>query len=92
MLIIRKEQMNSLKQLPSKAFEDSMVEHVREFFPNHYRVAGEPAVREVIKYGIVQTQKYDFTSERNVCLYITVMFMLGSNFDSDIFFPNKFGH
>ncbi|MEA1932862.1 MAG: hypothetical protein U9N60_00265 [Thermodesulfobacteriota bacterium] len=79
--------MDSLKQIPAKAFENSMVEHIREFFPNHYRVAGKPVVGEVIKYGIMQAKKYDFTSERNVCLYITVMFMLGSNFDSDILFP-----
>jgi hypothetical protein len=64
-----------------------MVEHVKEFFPNHYRIAGEPIVRNVIQYGIERSQMYDFTTERNMCLYITVMFMLGSNFDTDFFFP-----
>ena len=69
-----------------KRFEDNMVEHVKEFFPNHYRIAGEPVVRNVIQYGIERSQIYDFTTERNMCLYITVMFMLGSNFDTDFFF------
>ena len=70
-----------------KRFEDDMVEHVKEFFPNHYRIAGEPVIRNVIQYGIERSQIYDFTTERNMCLYITVMFMLGSNFDTDFFFP-----
>ena len=87
MLKIRKEQMTTFRTAAFRRFEDDMVEHVKEFFPNHYRIAGEPIVRNVIQYGIERSQIYDFTTERNMCLYITVMFMLGSNFDTDLFFP-----
>jgi len=87
MLHIRKEQMTTFRTAAFRRFEDDMVEHVKEFFPNHYRIAGEPIVRNVIQYGIERSQMYDFTTERNMCLYITVMFMLGSNFDTDFFFP-----
>lgn len=87
MLRIRKEQMDTFRNAVFRRFEDDMVEHVKEFFPNHNRIAGEPIVRNVIQYGIERSQIYDFTTERNMCLYITVMFMLGSNFDTDFFFP-----
>ncbi|MCJ7821086.1 MAG: hypothetical protein MUP53_07770 [Bacteroidales bacterium] len=87
MLKIRKEQMATFRAAAFKRFEDDMVEHVKEFFPNHYRTAGEPIVRNVIQYGIERSQIYGFITERNMCLYITVMFMLGSNFDTDFFFP-----
>jgi len=87
MLKIRKEQMATFRTAAFRRFEDDMVEHVKEFFPNHYRIAGEPIIRNVIQYGIERSQIYDFTTERNMCLYITVMFMLGSNFDTDFFFP-----
>lgn len=87
MLKIREEQMTTFRTAAFRRFEDDMVEHVKEFFPNHYRIAGEPIVRNVIQYGIERSQIYDFTTERDMCLYITVMFMLGSNFDTDFFFP-----
>ena len=87
MLKIREEQMATFRAAAFRRFEDDMVEHVKEFFPNHYRIAGEPIVRNVIQYGIERSQIYDFTTERNMCLHITLMFMLGSNFDTDFFFP-----
>ena len=87
MLIIRKEQMDIFKSAAFKRFEDDMIEHIKEFFPNHFRIAGEPTIRKVVQYGIERSNTYGFVTERNMCLYITVMTILGSNFDKDFFFP-----
>ncbi len=87
MLNMRKEQVEVFEQASLGKFEDSMVEHVKKFFPNHYRIAGEPVIRDVIRHGITRAEGYGFTTERTVCLYITTMFMLGSNFDTDIMYP-----
>ena len=87
MLTIRKEQMYVLEKNAFKGFEDDMIEHLKEFFPNHYRIAGETVTRKVVQYGIERSNTYGFDTERNMCLYITVMTMLGSNFDKDLFFP-----
>ena len=87
MVTIRKEQMDAFEKAGLENFEDSMVDHVQKYFPNHYRIAGEPVIRDVVRYGIDQAKQYEFTSERDVCLYLTVMFMLGSNFDSDFMYP-----
>ncbi len=87
MLKIREEQMDTFRSAAFKRFEDDMIEHIKEFFPNHFRIAGEPTIRKVVQYGIERSNTYGLVTERNMCLYITVMFMLGSNFDKDFFFP-----
>jgi hypothetical protein len=87
MLVIRSDQIKVLEDSQLKRFEDSMVVHVRTYFPNHFRIGGEPTIRNIIRHGIQSAEQYGFRSERDVCLYITVMFMLGTHFDKDSLFP-----
>ncbi len=87
MLTIRKEQMKALEQVALKDFEDDMVEHIKEFFPNHYKTIGESQIRKVIQYAIERGEVYGFTTHRNVCLYLNNMLILGSNFDVDPQYP-----
>ena len=42
MLKIRKEQYEELGKVSLKRFEDSMVEHIKEFFPKYYEIHKEP--------------------------------------------------
>lgn len=83
MLRIRKEQYEELGKIALKRFEDSMIEHVKKFFPKYYEVLGETTIRKVILYSIDRAENYGFTTERDVCLYINLIFLLGSNFDMD---------
>ncbi len=83
MLVIRGPQIARLDTLSRHDFEDKLVEHVHTYFPNHARVLGEPRVRQVIDYGLARARLHGFTSERNLCLYLDLMLMLGSNFDVD---------
>ena len=83
MLTIRDEQMEALALPVLKNFEDEMVEHIKEFFPNHFRIIGAFQIRNVVRYGIERAKTYGFTTQRNVSLYITLMPFLGSNFDID---------
>jgi len=87
MLKIRKEQLDELTRVSLKRFENDTVEHIQEFFPKYYEVLGEPTVREVIEYGIDRAESYGFTSERNVSLYINLLFLLGSDFETDMQLP-----
>jgi hypothetical protein len=87
MLKIRKVQMVELAKVSLKSFEDDMVEHIKKFFPKYHEVMGEPTVRKGIRYGIDRAKVYGFTTERDVCLYINLMFLLGSNFDTDVQLP-----
>ena len=87
MLKIRCKQIEVFKIEATNHFEDDMVAHIRQFFPNHFGMAGQSVVRDVVRYGIQRSNTYGFVTQRNMCLYITVMAMLGSNFDKDFFFP-----
>jgi hypothetical protein len=83
MLVIRQRQIVGLETLARRRFEDSLVEHIATYFPNLARMLGEPRVRHVIDYGLARARLHGFTSERNLCLYLDLMLMLGSNFDVD---------
>ena len=83
MLVIRETQMAAFEQAAIHNFENRMIEHLEKFFPKHCQLLGTEQVRKVIRLGLKQGERYDFVSERNVHLYVGLMFMLGSHFDQD---------
>lgn len=83
MLKIRKEQYEELGKISLKRFEDSMVEHIKEFFPENYDALGEAVVRNVIEYGVDRAEAHGFETEPDVNMYIDLMLLLGSHFDTD---------
>lgn len=83
MLKIRKEQMEIFEQAAIRNFEDEMVQHLKKFSPRHCDVIGEDNVREVIRLGIERGKKYNLTNRGPVRFYIELMFMFGSDFDTD---------
>lgn len=87
MLKIRPEQMETLEQVRFKHFEDEMLKHIKEHFSNHWRMIGEIQLRKVIQYAAKQAKTYSLTTEREVCLYLNLMLLLGSDFDTDIQLP-----
>lgn len=66
-----------------RRFEDSMIEHVRTYFPNHYQIAGEDGTRDVVRYAVERAARHGHDTERSVCFYLNVMLILGGNFDTD---------
>lgn len=87
MLTIRQEQFAVFSQLAVQKFEDWMLAHLRQFFPQQCRAAGESRLRETIQYGIQRAAVYDITSKRDVCKYIDLMIVFGRDFDTDKRFP-----
>lgn len=83
MLVMREAQMTTFEQVAIHNFENRLLEHLKEFFPRHCEILGDEQVRKVIRLGIERAGQYDLTSERNVDLYVNLMFMLGSYFDQD---------
>ena len=83
MLKIRKEQMEVFEQAAIRNFEDEIVEHLKKFSPRHCEVIGDNGVREVIRPGIDRAEKYSLTNRGPVRFYIELMFMFGSDFDTD---------
>ncbi|MGV7223477.1 MAG: hypothetical protein ACQ9MH_18350 [Nitrospinales bacterium] len=87
MLVIRDEQMRALQAYMSKQFENRMVLHVKEFFPEDFMSIGEDKVRTEIKYGIERASSYKITLEYDVCGYINLMFAFGTDYDVDSSLP-----
>jgi hypothetical protein len=87
MLVILGRQLEDMQTAAQRRFEDDLHSHLRDHFPRHHRLLGAAQVRRFIAYGLARAAHHGFTSERNVCLYISLMVMLGSNFDADVRLP-----
>jgi hypothetical protein len=83
LLIIRDEQIKILGESRTRAFEDEMIQHLHEFTPHHCKVLSDDGLREVVRRSIKQAVKYGFGNRGPVRLYIDLVFMFGSDFDTD---------
>ncbi len=86
-MIIRQKQLEPFVQHNLKKFEDEMVLHIADFAPYSAKALKEKGVRKVIRLGMQNAKKYDFTKKGSVRFYIEMMFMFGSYFDTDFQYP-----
>jgi hypothetical protein len=87
MLTIRNEQFAVFQQVASESFQDRMLSHINEFFPQSLGQHGELGIRELITYGIQRAATYNFQLEPDVCNYIDLMIVFGRDFDHDPALP-----
>jgi hypothetical protein len=83
MLVIRDAQMEALSMDMAKRFEQSLVAHVRECFPNAAQDLGEPGLAATVAWGVQRALHYGFREELDVTRYINLMFAQGLEFDCD---------
>lgn len=86
-MIIRKTQMDELSNIPLRVFEDEMVLHLAEFSPALFNVIKEDQLRVVIRFGIKQADEYGFNFRGPIRLYLELMLLFGSHFDTDPQYP-----
>jgi hypothetical protein len=82
-MIIRAEQMAVFERAAVRSFEQRLVARVREYFPKHFQILGEPVVREVVRGAWDRAKARGLTTERSVCLYLDLTCLLGHAFDTD---------
>ena len=87
MLQIRKEQIEVFDEVAVKSFEDQILKHLREYFPKHCEPLAEEEIRRIIRYGAERARGHGFTYIRSINLYLNLMFLLGSHFDTDLQLP-----
>lgn len=87
MLQIRSEQMEAFQDAALAAFEDEMVEHSKEFSPRLSAVLGDDQLRLAVRSAIQRSAAYGFTFRGSIRLFIELMFLFGSGFDSDPQYP-----
>lgn len=87
MLIIRQQQMETFRESALAAFETEMVVHCSGFSPRLCEVIGEEQLRVAIRQTIGRARFYGFTNRGPVCLFIEMMLLFGSAFDTDPQYP-----
>jgi hypothetical protein len=87
MLLIRAQQMQAFEQASMARFERRMVAHLRQLAPKHCKAVGEAGLRQVVRVGFARAKDHGFTKRGPVKLYLDLMIMLGSDFDSDPQYP-----
>ena len=83
MWTIRQEQTEAFRQYHLQKFEDEMVEHSREFSPRLCRVLGDEQLRVALRSAMKHANNYGFTNKGPLRLFIEMMFLCGSAFDTD---------
>jgi hypothetical protein len=83
MVIIRAEQMNVFEQVALGRFEDEMVAHSKDFAPRVCDGIEDEQLRLVIHRAIQRANAYNLTSRGPVRLFIEMVFLFGSSFDTD---------
>jgi len=87
MLVIRESQIKVFEAVAKRAFEDEMVTHLAVFSPPLFKAIGEKQMRQVVQFGIRQADRYGFTFRGPVRLYLELMLLFGSYFDTDPQYP-----
>lgn len=67
-------------------FEDETLGRLRNIWPQKYAYLGEAGARRLIQQGIEAAKRYGITDESGCLVYIGLMYMLGSSFDTDPLF------
>jgi hypothetical protein len=87
MLAIRTEQMDVFRQAALKEFENEMLVHSQEFAPELSKVIGEEQLRLAVRGAMTRADGYGFTNRGSIRLFIEMMFLFGSAFDTDPQYP-----
>lgn len=87
MLVIRREQLAAFRMAARNAFEDTMVRHLAAFSPALFKAVGEAPLRTTVTQGMARAAAYGFDQRGPVRLYLELMLLLGSRFDTDPQYP-----
>ena len=87
MLMIRNDQVDLLREAVQRGFEREMVLHLADFSPPLVKTIGGDQLREVTRLGMARAAQYGLTYRGPVRLYLELMLLLGSYFDSDPQYP-----
>lgn len=84
---IRGEQMKVFEQAALRSFEDEMVAHSKNFSPRLCEVIGDEQLRVALRSAMDRAGSYGFTNRGPIRLFIELMFLYGSAFDTDPQYP-----
>lgn len=84
---IRTEQMAVFEEAARRSFDEEMVKHSKDFAPELSKVIGDDQLRVAIRAAMMRADSYGFTNRGPIRLFIELMFLCGSGFDTDPQYP-----
>ncbi len=84
---IREEQLAEFRRSALADFENEMILHSKSFSPKLSEVLGDDQLRIAVRQAMDRAAKYGFTNRGPIRLYIELMFLCGSDFDTDPQYP-----
>lgn len=87
MLRISRSQLQSFEARVRSWFEDEMVAHSMAFSPMQCSILGEAQVRQLVRFGIERACAHGFGQRGSIRLYLEIMLLYGSDFDTDVQYP-----
>jgi len=83
MLILRKKQMEALSEYMISQFEDRMLTHLRQAFPQATAKFAEDEFSSIIPAGIEKAKTYGVVLESDVKTFLEYVALYGLGFDSN---------
>lgn len=80
---VHRDQMTAFSEDLVRDFEDRMIQHLGALFPSFVADLRDDELRALIQLGIRRARRHGIIAERGVCIYVTVMFAFGRDFESD---------
>jgi hypothetical protein len=68
-------------------FYEGTITRLDKLFPEKCKYLGELSLRRLINRGLELASSYGFSSERDVSIFVVMMFVLGTGFDKDPLLP-----
>ncbi len=87
MLTLTRGRMEGFEGIALANFELSLADHVCEFTPKHAELLGREGVLRVVRYGIDRAARHGFDGHEPLRLFLEMIFLLGSEFDTDPQYP-----
>ena len=81
MLTIRKAQMAVFETLFARRFREELKRHVRGEFPTQTQPLDDAALETLISEGVNRGRGYEITTERDLTLFVDLLFLAGQDFD-----------
>lgn len=78
---IRKEQMDALGAKKAKRFEDRLVAHIQDEYPDVVFDMPEAQVRDRVRACLERARRYDMQTEEDLAAFTELDFELGECFD-----------
>ena len=81
---LRPDQLAALQPAAVDSFDDRVADHLRQFFPEQCQNLGADGLKEAIDYGIHRAAAYRIELERDICVFLELMFTFGVDFDRQV--------